>query len=81
VSEKYAAMLAEWKKLDELARAAEQSLRERYSAFLEGRGPEPTEWERQQAHASAEKARAQLKAALDYVAKTGPPPRQGSSNG
>jgi hypothetical protein len=63
-------MLAEWKKLDEQARVAEQSLRERYSAFLDGRGPEPTEWERQQAHMMGQKARAQLKTALDYVAKT-----------
>ncbi len=70
VSEKYKAMLAEWKKLDEQARTAEKGLRERYSAFLDGRGPEPSSSERERAHALGERARAQLRAALDYVAKT-----------
>ena len=73
-------MLAEWKRLDEQARASEQSLRDRYSAFVEGRGPEPTEWERQQAHSMGQKARAQLKAALDYVARTTPCRREGPSS-
>ena len=72
MSERYAALLAEWKKTDRLAREAERSLRERYSRFLEGEAAEPTEWERHQVHVLQERARAKLKAALEYVATTGP---------
>jgi hypothetical protein len=70
VSEKYKAMLDEWKKLDEQARTAEKGLRESYSAFLDGRGPEPSSSQRERAHALRERAKAQLRAALEYVAKT-----------
>jgi hypothetical protein len=72
VSQRYAALLAEWKQTERLAREAEKSLSERYSQFLEGSAAEPTEWERHQVHSLRERARAQLKAALDYVASTTP---------
>ena len=72
MSQRYASLLAEWKQTDRLAREAEKALGERYAQFLEGRAVEPTEWERHQAHALRERARAQLKAALDYVASTTP---------
>ncbi|MEJ8840628.1 hypothetical protein [Ramlibacter sp. AN1133] len=72
MSERYAALLAEWKTTDRLAREAERALGERYSQFLEGAAAEPTEWERHQVHVLQERARARLKAALEYVASTGP---------
>jgi hypothetical protein len=72
VSERYAALLAEWKDTDRLARAAEKALRDRYALFLEGTAAAPTEWERHQVHVLQERARARLKAALAYVAATGP---------
>jgi len=72
VSERYAALLAEWKDTDRLARAAEKALRERYEKFLDGSASEPTEWDRHQVQVLQERARAKLKAALAYVATTGP---------
>lgn len=72
MSERYAAMLAQWKQTDRLAREAERTLSDRYKQFLEGRSAAPTEWERHQVHALRERARVELKAALDYVARTTP---------
>lgn len=72
MSQRYAALLAEWKQTDRLAREAEKALSDRYAQFLEGGAAEPTDWERHQVHALRERARAQLKAALDYVASTTP---------
>lgn len=72
MSERYAALLAEWKNTERLAREAEKALSERYTRFLEGAGAEPTDWERHEVHVLRERARSQLKAALEYVATTGP---------
>jgi hypothetical protein len=72
VSERYAALLAEWKDTDRLAREAEKALREHYAQFLQGAAAEPTEWERHEVQVLQERARAKLKAALEYVATTGP---------
>jgi hypothetical protein len=72
VSERYAALLAEWKDTDRLAREAEKALSDRYAQFLDGAAAPPTEWERHQVHVLQERARAKLKAALEYVAATGP---------
>ena len=80
MSQRYAALLAEWKDTDRLAREAERSLRERYARFLEGAAAEPTEWDRHQVHVLQERARAKLKAALEYVATTGPARERRSGN-
>ena len=70
MSERYAALLAEWKKTDRLAREAEKSLGERYVQFLQGMAAEPTDRERLKVHVLRLQARAQLQAALDYVSAT-----------
>ena len=75
MSQRYAALLAEWKETDRVAREAEKALGERYSHFLEGGAAEPTEWERHQVQVLQERARAKLKTALEYVATTTGPGR------
>ena len=80
MSERYAALLAEWKDTDQRAREAEKALRERYTQFLEGAAAEPTEWDRHQVQVLQERARAKLKAALAYVAATGPGRERGAAD-
>jgi hypothetical protein len=70
MSERYADLLAEWKKADEAARTAEKALAERYDHYVEGKGPEPTESEREEVHLLRHRANARLQDALHYIGFT-----------
>lgn len=76
---RYAALIAEWKTANERARAAEQELSDRFYAYLEGRGAEPTEEDKRAAHALRELERQALDRALQYVWDTALPDRKRKS--
>jgi len=70
MSERFRALLAEWKIADGRAAEAQHALNAKFQAFIDGSGPEPSESERQEVERLRMKANAALEVALSYVRET-----------
>ena len=67
MSERFRALLEEWKKADREASVAQDALNIKFMAFAEGRGPEPTQEERERVDRLRTVANATLAVALEYM--------------
>lgn len=70
MSERFRALLAEWKELERQAHEAQRDLNVRFQAFLDGTGPEPAESEREKVEQLRAGANAALEVAMSYVRST-----------
>jgi hypothetical protein len=70
MSERFRALLAEWKRLEHQAHDAQRALNERFQAFLDGTGPEPDASERARVEQLRDRANAALEVAMGYVRST-----------
>ena len=67
MSERFRTLLEEWKKADREASLAQAALNVKFMAFAEGKGPEPTEDERQRVEALRLLANGSLQVAIEYM--------------
>lgn len=74
MSERFRALLDDWKKADGEAQTAQAALTTKFMFFVEGKGPEPTDEERQRVERLRVTADATLVVALEYMkrASSGP---------
>jgi hypothetical protein len=67
MSERFRALLAEWKDLERQAYDAQRTLNDAFQKFLDGTGPEPAEAEREEVLRMRRRADAALEVAMSYV--------------
>lgn len=82
MSQRYAALLNEWRNAAAAARDAQQRLGERFDRYMAGQGPEPTPDDVKAVARLREIENRKLQAALDYAQRTasGPPTRWGDAD-
>lgn len=80
MSERFRALLAEWKAVDQRASEAQAELNAKFQAFIDGTGPEPTEEDRTRVEKLRTLAASHLELALSYVKSTARGPNSGKGD-